>query len=110
MIYRMTSSSAQKVLSQLKYISVIISVLNTYINNIAVMIKNITPMHNKVLVERVRQTAWEMHYAKTDSIIYLFRLSINHCLSYPSVLYEVVKQAGTNFADRSLSPSVRPLA
>ena len=28
---------------------------------------------DQVLVERVRQTAWEMHYAKTDSIIYLFR-------------------------------------
>ena len=30
----------------------------------------------QVLVERVRQTAWEMHYAKTDSIIYLFRLTM----------------------------------
>ena len=29
-------------------------------------------MHNQVLVERVRQTAWEMHYQKRNSIIYLF--------------------------------------
>ena len=43
----------------------------------------------QVLVERVRQTAWEMHYSKINSIIYLFsfadveesgKLSLNECL------------------------------
>jgi hypothetical protein len=43
----------------------------------------------QVLVERVRQTAWEMHYSKISSIIYLFsfadveesgKLSLNECL------------------------------
>ena len=43
----------------------------------------------QVLVERVRQVAWEMHYTKVSSIIYLFsfadveesgKLSLNECL------------------------------
>ena len=40
--------------------------------------------HDQVLVERVRQTAWEMHYAKTDSIIYLFRWPIKRLMYFHS--------------------------
>merc|ERR1719150_868213 len=43
----------------------------------------------QVLIERVRQIAWEMHFNKTNSVIYLFsfadieesgKLSLNECL------------------------------
>ena len=80
MIYCMTSSSVQKVLSVWK-------------KNTSVFHQNFTTWtydhkhdddHDQVLVERVRQTAWEMHYAKTDSIIYLFRWPIKRLMYFHS--------------------------
>ena len=78
MIYCMTSSSVQKVLSVWK-------------KNTSVFHQNFTTWtydhkhdNDQVLVERVRQTAWEMHYAKTDSIIYLFRWPIKRLMYFHS--------------------------